>query len=101
MLSGTHVVLLSRDHNKLARIRDELLKNDAKHDAKVFIVQVDLGKPAETRQAVRQALKLLGGKLDFLVNNGPGYNWQVLCQGLLSCGLYCRGTLVELMTRLC
>lgn len=71
------MVLLSRDPAKLARIRDQLLQDYAKHGAKVYIVQVDLGKPADTRRAMRQALEMLGGKLDFLVNNGPGYNWQV------------------------
>lgn len=70
---GVHVMLTSRDGDKLAKVKDEL-KDVGR--GKVEYCVCDITQPNEIKQLVKQTREELG-TIDILVNNAGTSRWRV------------------------
>ncbi|TFG97208.1 glucose 1-dehydrogenase [Candidatus Thorarchaeota archaeon] len=67
--SGAHVVIAARNKNRLNAIAAELVE---KYNAKVIVIQTDVGKEKDIINLVEQTVKEFG-TVDILVNNAGMY----------------------------
>src|ERR1700694_2744102 len=69
---GANVVITARTvdrHDHLAGSLNETLARCRRHGTTVEAVEADLGDPASRGRIVPEALEILGGRVDILVNN--------------------------------